>query len=146
MKAHLPFAQTVCLLLLMMGGTGIVSPGLLLARPAGASQLVLQAAGGYDDNATLTDDPSGSGFGLYRIGLVRWIDASDAGLTSCLYLDGAYQDYFRLSDNYTIRAGGATEWPFSDLLRPGVYYEVMVFRDTEFPGDDLTEFLFGGRL
>jgi len=143
---NLKTARTVYLIILMMGIPGIFNPGIFRARPAAAFEFTLQAVGGYDDNVTLTDDASGSGFGLYRLGLSRRIYKSGDALTSRLYLDGTYQDYSRFSDNYTIRAGGATDWYFSDLLRPGVYYEAMFYRDREFTYDDLNEFLLGGRL
>jgi hypothetical protein len=146
MMVNLKTTRTVYLIILMMGIPGIFNPGIFRARPAAAFEFTLQAAGGYDDNVTLTDDASGSGFGLYRLGLSRRIYKSGDGLTSRLYLDGTYQDYSRFSDNYAIRAGGATDWYFLDLLRPGVYYEAMFYRDREFKYDDLNEFLLGGRL
>lgn len=146
MMVNFKTARTVCLILLMLGSSVVFCPCIFRVRPAGAFEFTLQTSGGYDDNVTLTDDASGSGFGLYRIGLSRRIYKGDDGLTSHLYLDGTYQDYFRFSDNYTVRAGGATGWSFSDVLRPGLYYEAMVYRDREFAYDDLNEFLLGGRL
>jgi len=140
MIVNLKPARIFCLMILLIG-----CPGISAVCPAGAFEFNLQFSGGYDDNVTLTDDASGSGFGLYRIGLIREI-YKDAGLTSALFLDGTYQDYFRFSDNYTIRAGGMTDWSFSDLLLPGIYYEALMYRDREFASDDLNEFLFGGRI
>lgn len=143
---NLKTARTVYLIILMLGIPGVFNPGIFRARPVGAFEFTLQAGGGYDDNVTLTNDASGSGFGLYRMGLSRRIYKSGHGLTSRLYLDGTYQDYSRFSDNYTIRVGGATDWSWSDVLLPGLYYEAMLYRDREFTYDDLNEFLLGGRM
>ncbi len=118
----------------------------VLSARADAFDVSAQFSGGYDSNVIQARDEEGSGFGLYGLSVGHRLYENTDGLSSDLYLEGSYQQYFDFDDNYMVKAGGATDWFYTDSLKPQIYYEGLIYRDDEFEADDLNQLMLGGRL
>jgi len=112
-----------------------------------AVQLGTEVSGGYDSNAALTDEETGSGFARYRLWVTQPFLQSNNKLNGSGVIQGVYQDFFDISDNYRISAGADLRWHLDNKkIIPTFMGEAVVFRNKELPEDDVSAVLLGSRL
>lgn len=98
---------------------------------------------GYNDNVPKTPEAEGSGFCLYEIRLVQPLFSGFAA-DGQISAQGAYQDYFRTEDNYRLQAGTEMTFPLNEgRILPGIFSDVLIFRDNLLEEDDRNEVTAG---
>lgn len=116
-------------------------------RQVYAFSMAAELTAGYDDNAPLEALPRGSAFTAYRFAWLQYVDFPDPDLEMELYGGGAYQDYFRLADNYQLNMGGVLSSSFAQgRLRPAILSELTFYRDELLVEDEHNGLLAGVRL
>ncbi len=118
-------------------------PTVFLLMTAGESLSLekwIETAAGYNDNVPLLPDKTGSAFMRYQMKLDhRFFFGSSPG-DGDVFVTGNYRDYFQVSDNYQLKAGGSLNYAFSDGRFPvGVSSEALLYRDDYVEEDDRNE-------
>jgi hypothetical protein len=112
-----------------------------------ALEISAEASGGYDSNAVLSEEETGSGFARYRLRGTHPFFRSTKKLSGLASIEGNYQDFFNVSDNYGISAGADMRWHLKNArLIPILMGDVMVYRNRELPEDDVNAVLIGTGL
>jgi|GEM_PF-4677898 hypothetical protein len=112
-----------------------------------AVEISAEASGGYDSNAVLSEEETGSGFARYRLWGTHPFLRSNKKLSGLAVIEGNYQDFFNVSDNYGISAGADLRWHLKNArLIPILTGEAMVYRNRELPEDDVNAVLIGTGL
>lgn len=131
------------LILLLMTGLCLI-PGV---NRSSAVQIGAEISGGYDSNAVLSAEETGSGFGRYRLWAAQPFLRSNERLSGQGVIQGSYQDFFDVSDNYRISAGTDLQWHLNNKrLIPTFMGDVIVYRNRELPEDDVNAVTIGSRL
>ncbi len=115
--------------------------------PASASAVDLTAelASGYDSNPALIDPPEGSGFSLYAFKAGQPLSLTEA-LGLDLSVEGRYQDYWSVGDNYRLQADGSFTVALADgRFLPAFVGEVAAYRDALIEADERDEAMVGIR-
>lgn len=118
-----------------------------LVPPAGhAEHFSVESSAGYDDNPAQTNDRKGSGFTFHRASMFdSWQLGGGASFTGLL--EGSYQNYTRVGDNYFLKARGELERPvLGGRLVPALFLETNAYRDDYIREDDRDQYLAGMRL
>ncbi len=120
---------------------------LLTGSESLSLETLIETAAGYNDNVPLLPDNTGSAFMRYQMKLNhRFFFGSLAGDGDVL-LTGNYRDYFQVSDNYQIKAGGSLNYALSEGRLPvGVSSEAMLYRDDYLEEDDRSEISFAAQM
>ena len=135
--------KRLTLVLLLMTGLCLI-PGV---NRSSAVQIGAALSGGYDSNAVLSDEETGSGFARYRLWGMHPFFQSNKGLSGSGIIQGNYQDFFDVSDNYRITAGADLRWHLKNArLMPTLMGDVIVYRNRELPEDDANAVMLGSRL
>ena len=117
--------------------------GLFLAAPVAAMDLMAELSAGYDSNPALGDPAEGSGFSIYGAGAghtFKWHD----DLVLDASLEGRYQDYWQLEDNYRLQAGTALTYSMAEgRLLTSLMGEVAAYRDHLIEADERNEGMIG---
>jgi len=114
--------------------------------PAQAAEIRLLTTAGYDDNPALTNHAKGSAFTFHDLGLAGKITLSDK-LDLTLQFDGAYTNYTKVDDNFSLQAGGElTGTAISDRFIPSFLGGITLYRDSYVREDDRNEYMFGFRF
>lgn len=119
----------------------------LFAMPAsaGAVDLTAELASGYDSNPALTDPSEGSGFSLYAFRAGQPLSLTEA-LGLDLSVEGRYQDYWSVGDNYRLQADGSFTVALADgRFLPAFVGEVAAYRDALIEADERDEAMVGIR-
>jgi len=131
------------LVLLLIAGLHLIAD---VGRPL-AVQIGAEVSGGYDSNAVLSAEETGSGFMRYRLWGEQPFLQSNAQITGTGIIQGAYQDFFDVSDNYRVSASADLQWHLQDKrIIPSLLGEATVYRNRELPEDDVNAVMIGGRL
>jgi len=129
--------------LLLMTGLCLI-PGV---NRSFAAQIGAAVAGGYDSNAVLSAEETSSGFARYRLWGTHPFLQSNKRLSGLGVIQGSYQDFFDVSDNYRITAGADLRWHLNNKrLIPTLMGDVVVYRNRELPEDDVNAVMLGTRL
>lgn len=106
----------------------------------------LETSAGYNDNPAQTNNRKGSGFIFHRAGLSdTWQLGGGASFMGLL--EGSYQNYTRVGDNYFLKARGELTRPvLGSRLVPALLMEANSYRDDYMPEDDRDQYLAGLRL
>jgi len=100
---------------------------------------------GYNDNPAQTNDRKGSGFIFHRACLSGSRAIGSAAFTGLL--EGSYQNYTRVEDNYFLKARGEISRPLpGGRLVPALLMEANAYRDEYVREDDRDQYLAGLRL
>jgi len=123
--------------LLIMAGLCLTSG---INQPS-ALDMGVEASAGYDSNAVLSAQKTGSGFARYRLcgeqSLFSSTTPSGEGPSGSVVLEGQYKDYFDVSDNFRVAASAEIEPPLaSKRLVAHLLAEAMVFENRELPEYD----------
>lgn len=116
-----------------------------------ALEMGIGASAGYDSNAVLSAQETGSGFARYRLWGEHPLFSSNRqsieALRGHVVLEGEYQDYFHVSDNFRLAASLDIEPPLTVKgLAVHLLAEAMVFENRELPEDDGNSLMAGARL
>ena len=107
----------------------------------------IEIAAGYDDNAVEVPEGEGSGVSRYRVQLAQPVFKDGKGPDLDLYFDAVYSQYFSLEDNYRLRAGTALSVASGEgRFHPGLFTEVVAYRDDLVAEDEYNTLLAGGNL
>jgi hypothetical protein len=107
----------------------------------------IQLAAGYDDNPSLSADATASSFACYQIKLAHSFFSDLPSVDGGLFMNGMYQDYFSVEDNYQFNAGASLIFPLSEgRLLPGIYSDVLLYRDNFTEEDDRNDIAVGGQI
>ena len=118
---------------------------LLPAPHSEAVDLTAELTGGYDSNPALTDPSDGSGFSVYGVRVGQPFVLTD-GLGLDLSMEGRYQDYWSVGDNYRVQADGAVTYKLaSGRFLPALLGEVAAYRDALIEADERNEAMVGIR-
>jgi len=91
--------------------------------------LFVEGTAGYDSNPALEADPEGSGFFVYAGGFGKYFRLTDQ-LTLDTFLNGRYQDYWQVGDNYDAKVGGTLSYSLADgRFTPAILLEAAAWRD-----------------
>lgn len=105
---------------------------------ADAFDMSLGTAMGYDDNVPKISEGKGSGFCLYQLNISQPLNINSFNME--LSAQGAYNDYFRLEDNYFINPGAQITFPlYNKQVIPGIFSDVLLFRDNYLNQDSKNE-------
>lgn len=125
----------------------LVSLSFILITGAAASDMSVELAAGYDDNVSLSSTAEGSAFGSYQIKFYHQFLPDLLSADCDIFIDGSYQDYFSMGDNYELRPGISLTFPLSNgRLVPGIMAEVLIYRDDFIKEDDRDEIMAGVQL
>ncbi len=116
---------------------------LAAAQPSLAIDLTTELSAGYDSNPALGDPAESSGFSVYSAGLGHMF-----GWTEDLMLDisveGRYQDYWALENNYRVQAGSTLTYTIlSGRLLTSLTGEAVACRDHLIEADERNEVMVG---
>jgi len=118
--------------------TSMLSSLFVQVNASKAADYIMEAAVGYDDNYGLSSHSQGSGFAMYDFLVLTKIPLNIPYLELTGLMNGAYQDYFSISDNFSIKGGVDSKMVFArDRLPVTFSYTGEVYRDREFTEDDL---------
>ncbi|QTA82190.1 Uncharacterized protein dnl_45610 [Desulfonema limicola] len=116
----------------------------LLKSQADALDLSLESAIGYNDNVPKISEKQGSGFSLYQVNISQPLKLNISTLETSIFAQGAYNDYFRVRDNYYLNAGAAFSLPlYNARIIPGIFSDILVFRDNFLEKDSKNELSAG---
>jgi hypothetical protein len=112
---------------------------------AEAMDLTAELTAGYDSNPSLIDPSEGSGFSVYALRAGQpFTLTDDLGLD--LSVDGRYQDYWSVGDNYRIQADGSVTYILAHgRFLPALMGEVAAYRDALIEADERNEAMVGVR-
>lgn len=117
------------------------------AMQAVAIDASIELSIGYDDNVTLSPDPTASGFTNYRTEFYQNFLSDSLKTDFKGYFCAEYQDYFKAKNNYQFYAGTLLTFPLLEgRFRPEILYQGMIFRDKEQTEDSLNEHRLEGRF
>ena len=118
---------------------------LLPVSRSEALDLLAELTAGYDSNPALSDPSDGSGFSVYGLGAMHMFVLPE-DLTLELSVEGRYQDYWSVEDNYRLQAGTALSYVMAEgRLLPALIGEVAVYRDALIEADDRNQAMVGIR-
>ena len=116
---------------------------LITAQPSLAMDLVAELSAGYDSNPALGDPAEGSGFSVYSAGLGHVLNCTE-DLMLDVSLEGRYQDYWQLEDNYRVQAGTTLTYTMlNGRLLTSLMGEAVAFRDHLIEADERNEIMVG---
>lgn len=127
----------------------IMLMGILLFHisTAMALETTLEGSLGYDDNPAFSPDGDGSGFAGYRARLNRLLFPELAWINGDIFVEGNYNDYFDLDDNYGGTLGLSLGFPFQEgRFQLGLFGEGAIYRDDLNPEDERDTLLAGAGL
>lgn len=111
---------------------------LLTAKSLNAADYVMAAGVGYDDNYALASESQGSGFAMYDFLIFEKIPLDISFMELTGFINCAYQDFFSISDNFTIKSGIETAASLvKDRLPVTIAYTGEIYRDREITEDDM---------
>ncbi|NQU15239.1 MAG: hypothetical protein HQ561_13890 [Desulfobacteraceae bacterium] len=110
-----------------------------------AVDLLAELTAGYDSNPALSDPSDGSGFSVYGLGAGHVFTLSE-DLALDLSVEGRYQDYWSVGDNYRVQAGTALSYVLAEgRFLPSLIGEVAAYRDALIEADERNEAMVGIR-
>jgi len=116
---------------------------LVWAGPLQAMDLTAELSAGYDSNPALSDPADGSGFSVYGGGggyLFKWSE----DLMLDVSVEGRYQDYWQVEDNYRIQAGTALTYAMAGgRFLAALLGEAAAYRDDLIEADARNEGVLG---
>jgi len=125
-------------------------PAVLLLMTGSESlsfETLIETAAGYNDNVPLLPDKTGSAFMRYQMKSDHRFFSGSLAWDGDVFVTGIYRDYFQVSDNYQIKAGGSLNYALSDGRLPvGVSSEAMLYRDDYIEEDDRSEISFAAQM
>jgi len=125
----------------------LIALSLISAVRGEALDTSIELAAGYDDNVTSASAETGSGFTFYRTELAQQFFSDHPSIDSSIFVEGAYRDYFRVSDRYELKAGLSFDFSLMNgRLVPGLISEGLIYRDEFMEEDDCDEIMVGGRI
>lgn len=117
----------------------------VMPASAGAVDLTSELASGYDSNPALIDPSEGSGFSLYAFRAGQPLSLTEA-LALDLSVEGRYQDYWSVGDNYRLQADGSFTVALADgRFLPALVGEAAAYRDALIEADERDEAMAGIR-
>ncbi|MDQ1336831.1 MAG: hypothetical protein QG552_3781 [Thermodesulfobacteriota bacterium] len=127
-------------------GSGLVGAlfcFLLMGGHSGAVDLTAELTAGYDSNPALTDPSEGSGFSVYGLRAAQPFGVTD-DLNLDLSVEGRYQDYWSVGDNYRMQADGSLTYVLVDgRFLPSLMGEAAAYRDALIEADERNEAMVG---
>ncbi len=116
---------------------------LLLIPPSEAVDLTAELTAGYDSNPALTDPSDASGFSVYALRAGQPFALAE-DLSMDLSVEGKYQDYWSVGDNYRLQAGTSLTYVLANgRFLPSVMGEVAAYRDALIEADERNEAMAG---
>ena len=117
----------------------------LMAPHSQAVDLTAELTAGYDSNPALIDPAEGSGFSAYAFRAGQPLALTE-GLDLDLSVEGRYQDYWSVEDNYRVQADGALSVVLANgRFLPALVGEVAAYRDALIEADERNEAMVGFR-
>jgi len=117
----------------------------LMVPHSRAVDLTAELTGGYDSKPALTDPSEGSGFSVYGLGVGQSFGLAE-NLDLDLLVEGRYQDYWNVEDNYRIQADGAITYAlFDGRFLHALIGEGALYRDGLIDADERNEAMVGLR-
>ncbi|MFO7599933.1 MAG: hypothetical protein R6X27_09010 [Candidatus Desulfacyla sp.] len=118
---------------------------LLMVPHSLAVDLTAELTAGYDSNPALIDPSEASGFSVYGLRAGQPLGLTD-DLSLDLSVEGRYQDYWSVGDNYRVQADGAITYSLAEgKFLPALMGEVAAYRDALIEADDRNEAMVGVR-
>ncbi len=116
---------------------------LFLAAYGTAMDFVVETAAGYDSNPALTERSESSGFSVYGLGMGCQFTLTDDLILEGL-LEGRWQDYWEVGDNYLLQAKAALSYPLAKArVLSSLMGEVIAYRDNLVEEDERDEVMVG---
>jgi len=114
-----------------------------MVSPSKAVDLTADLTAGYDSNPALTDPSEDSGFSVYGLRAGQpFVLTDDLGLD--LSVEGRYQDYWSVGDNYRVQADGSITYILADgRFLPSLMGEAAAYRDALIEADERNEAMVG---
>jgi len=108
-----------------------------------AVNLTAELTTGYDANPALSDPSDGSGFSTYALRAGQPFDLAEKLLLD-LSVEGKYQQYWSVEDNYRLQTNGALSYVMADgRFIPMLMGEAAVYRDGLIEADERNEVMVG---
>lgn len=130
-------------------GSGLLATSFfvifLIVSQSQAVDLTGELTAGYDSNPALIDPPEASGFSVYALRAGQPLILTD-DLGFELSVEGRYQDYWSVGDNYRLQVDGAMTYTLADgHFFPALIGEVAAYRDALIEADERNEAMLGIR-